>query len=134
MTHLFFPSPQDSARPAKAICAGCPVRSECLQTALNDHEAFGIWGGMTTQKREPLWPKWKPKHPPAECGTDAGYYRHLRVTFTPPCDGCRVAHSAAWRARLAGMTPEQREERNAVKREERAARTARRAELKEIAS
>lgn len=32
------------------------------------------------------------KRAPAPCGTDSGYYRHLRTTKTPPCDECLAAH------------------------------------------
>ena len=39
---------------AKAICATCPVRKECLDYALTVREADGIWGGYTTQEREHL--------------------------------------------------------------------------------
>lgn len=30
---------------------------------------------------------------PAKCGTDGGYYRHLRITKTEPCEACRQAHA-----------------------------------------
>lgn len=36
---------------AKAVCRDCPVMGECLDYAL-EHEAYGIWGGMTEQERE----------------------------------------------------------------------------------
>lgn len=35
---------------------------------------------------------------PAKCGTDGGYYRHLRRTKTDPCDDCKHAHAVAGRA------------------------------------
>lgn len=35
----------------------------------------------------------------AQCGTDGGYYRHLRRTHTPPCPECKAAHAAAEKAR-----------------------------------
>lgn len=31
--------------------------------------------------------------PIAQCGTDGGYYRHLRRTKTEPCTPCRKAHA-----------------------------------------
>ena len=32
---------------AKAVCMGCPVRTECLADALDNRVEFGVWGGMT---------------------------------------------------------------------------------------
>ena len=43
---LFFPLPYESTDPAKAICAGCAVRAECLALARARGEQFGIWGGV----------------------------------------------------------------------------------------
>ena len=43
---LFFPLPRESADPAKAICAGCAVRTDCLALARARGEQFGIWGGV----------------------------------------------------------------------------------------
>lgn len=37
---------------AKAVCAVCPVRQECLQTALDLGESDGVWGGLTATERE----------------------------------------------------------------------------------
>jgi WhiB family redox-sensing transcriptional regulator len=36
---------------AKAVCAGCRVRSECLKFALVT-QADGVWGGLTEEERE----------------------------------------------------------------------------------
>jgi len=53
---LFFPlsdsgkSAEQAAR-AKAICAGCPVRADCLAFAVRTAQADGIWGGMTAGER-----------------------------------------------------------------------------------
>ena len=43
---LFFPLPRESADPAKAICAACAVRAECLARARARGEQFGVWGGV----------------------------------------------------------------------------------------
>jgi WhiB family transcriptional regulator, redox-sensing transcriptional regulator len=53
---LFFPISYTGASlqqvaAAKAICAGCPVRRECLAFAQRG-EPHGIWGGLTEQERE----------------------------------------------------------------------------------
>jgi WhiB family redox-sensing transcriptional regulator len=36
---------------ARRICAGCPVRTCCLDWALANGAAFGIWGGLTEHER-----------------------------------------------------------------------------------
>ena len=36
---------------AKAICARCPVRRQCLQFALATRQAHGVWGGTTEEER-----------------------------------------------------------------------------------
>jgi WhiB family redox-sensing transcriptional regulator len=56
---LFFPvsasadNPQQVAE-AKAICACCLVRCECLTFAIRTRQLHGIWGGMTEEERHPL--------------------------------------------------------------------------------
>lgn len=39
---------------AKKLCAGCPVRSECLAEALDNEIQWGVWGGMTERERRAL--------------------------------------------------------------------------------
>jgi WhiB family redox-sensing transcriptional regulator len=39
---------------AKALCLGCPVRTECLADALDNRIEFGVWGGMTERERRAL--------------------------------------------------------------------------------
>lgn len=36
---------------AKAICATCAVRVECLEYAVSIREPHGIWGGLNEQER-----------------------------------------------------------------------------------
>lgn len=88
---------------ALAICAGCPVRQECLDDALQYERGawrlFGIRGGLTADQRERLLGKRGRQH-----GNDAGYQQHLRRGETP-CDPCREAHRdhmARWRHRNDG--------------------------------
>ena len=38
-------------RKAKAICAQCPVRSECLEYALSRPEKYGTWGSLNEDER-----------------------------------------------------------------------------------
>jgi WhiB family redox-sensing transcriptional regulator len=39
---------------AKAVCATCVVRTECLEQALAFNERHGIWGGLTDAERRSL--------------------------------------------------------------------------------
>ncbi len=71
---LFFPIAPGTANGkqvalAQRICAGCPVRRECLDFALRNAEMHGIWGGTTPEERvrarrarrrrpaRPIWPE-----------------------------------------------------------------------------
>lgn len=47
---LFFLDPGMSSAPARAACAGCPVRVQCQSWGLA-HESYGIWGGLTEEDR-----------------------------------------------------------------------------------
>ena len=53
---LFFPISDsgpalEQAVEAKAICATCRVRRECLAFALRTEQVHGIWGGTTEHER-----------------------------------------------------------------------------------
>lgn len=39
---------------AKAICAGCAVRRDCLDYALDIREPHGIWGGLSELERRSI--------------------------------------------------------------------------------
>jgi WhiB family transcriptional regulator, redox-sensing transcriptional regulator len=36
---------------AKAVCAVCPVRAQCLDCALGTSIKYGIWGGLNKEER-----------------------------------------------------------------------------------
>lgn len=42
---------------AKAICAECPVRRQCLEFALATREPHGIWGGLNEVERRAVLAK-----------------------------------------------------------------------------
>jgi WhiB family transcriptional regulator, redox-sensing transcriptional regulator len=50
----FFPARGESVREAKAVCAGCPVRDDCLEFALRLKVAHGVWGGLSERERRTL--------------------------------------------------------------------------------
>src|SRR4029079_13440592 len=45
LTHLFFSDELLDIARAKAICARCTLRAECLDGALERAEPWGVWGG-----------------------------------------------------------------------------------------
>jgi hypothetical protein len=47
----FHPDRGEPTADAKAVCATCPVRVECLRWALDSQERFGIWGGTSERER-----------------------------------------------------------------------------------
>lgn len=36
---------------AKKLCDDCPIRMQCLATAMLNREPYGIWGGLTAAER-----------------------------------------------------------------------------------
>lgn len=64
-TNVFFPEIEKGEwrdhvwEPARAICARCPVRAECLAYALPFEETTGrrdgMFGGMTPKERDAYW-------------------------------------------------------------------------------
>jgi WhiB family transcriptional regulator, redox-sensing transcriptional regulator len=53
---LFFPisvtgPAAEQIQRAKAVCASCQVRDECLKFALSHDTGYGIWGGSTAEER-----------------------------------------------------------------------------------
>jgi WhiB family redox-sensing transcriptional regulator len=61
---LFFPVSgggwSGQVEKAKALCGTCPVRRQCLQYAIGEDEAYGVWGGMTEDERRRVsWLAWE---------------------------------------------------------------------------
>lgn len=50
----FFSQDERVQQQALEICAGCPVRRECLEHALAHGEQYGIWGGTREGERRRL--------------------------------------------------------------------------------
>ncbi len=53
---LFFPVSEvgpgaEQIARAKAVCAQCPVRDECLSYAIDNRLDHGVFGGMTPDER-----------------------------------------------------------------------------------
>jgi WhiB family transcriptional regulator, redox-sensing transcriptional regulator len=63
---LFFPISAtgrafEQVAKAKAICAGCRVRQECLDFARKHDVMHGIWGGTTPEDRRQARPGAAPR-------------------------------------------------------------------------
>lgn len=56
----FFPDPEDvgGIATAKAVCATCPVASECLTWAIETNQSEGVWGGHTARERKAIRRRW----------------------------------------------------------------------------
>ncbi len=57
---LLFPKDGDYTA-GKALCAGCPVREQCLDYAIKNRISDGMFGGLTPEERKPLTPA-QPDH------------------------------------------------------------------------
>lgn len=53
-TEFFFPTSALGINKAKAVCEKCPIKTPCLQFALENNEEHGIWGGTTERRRKVL--------------------------------------------------------------------------------
>lgn len=51
---LFYPEKGGSTKEAKAVCAQCLVRAECLDYALATQQRFGVYGGLSERERRKL--------------------------------------------------------------------------------
>lgn len=87
---IFFPERGDDVTTAKATCAGCQVRRECLDWALAVPEKDGIWGGLSPRARRGIRVPLN-----VNCGTHSKYVKGCR------CDRCRQANTEYQRKRRA---------------------------------
>lgn len=54
----FFADDDVSVMRAKALCAGCPVRDDCLAFAIESNQSQGVWGGQGPGERAKLRRLW----------------------------------------------------------------------------
>lgn len=89
--HWWYPKRGDVGHQAKQICAGCPVRTTCLDHAITTGERFGIWGGVGIEQHRHVRSPGGQKQP-IRHGTDGGYMAHRR-RGEQACPACRHAHT-----------------------------------------
>lgn len=89
----FFPTSRDKhgQRHAAAICATCPVQTQCAKYAEQTGATHGTWAGQY-HKPKTYQP---PTSNPINHGTEAGSKAHYR-RGEKPCDRCQTA---LWEAR-----------------------------------
>lgn len=108
---LWFPEKGGSTRQAKAVCAGCEVREECLAFALEhsgpeDVGSWGIWGGLSAPERHALLAERGQSQPVAE-GQPSGQCRkgHFRTPqntrVDPDAVRCMDCERARYLAKVA---------------------------------
>lgn len=51
-TAMWFSSAIADIARARTICAGCPVRQQCADYAIEAEEPWGIWGGLDQHERD----------------------------------------------------------------------------------
>lgn len=113
------PSRWDTDEPdpeAIAICHACPVKTQCLQDALDRNETHGVRGGYTPHQRAAM--KQGRKLPPAgprSC-------RNCETAFTPPhhrtyfcTDRCRDESRRTKQRAYEAKHRERRRERDAAR-------------------
>lgn len=71
---------------AVAICRDCPVRLACLDYAVTNRIQFGVWGGLSVDRRRKLAGKVRRPRWPMPAHGASRYHRGCR------CDECREAH------------------------------------------
>lgn len=99
---VFYPEKGESTKSAKQICAGCDVREQCLEYALEHIERFGVWGGLSERERRTLLngrtKRGEKRRPP--CGTANAYTYHRRYG-EEACQACRDAQNTYTKLRRA---------------------------------
>lgn len=100
---LFFPQRGEVVAAAKAVCGGCDVQAECLAYAMNNHENFGVWGGMSEHERRRLRRnrnraagRLAPARP-IDHGTSEPEYRRCLERNGTACDACAAVARARYR-------------------------------------
>lgn len=68
---LWFAEAPADLEQAKQLCAGCPVRRQCLAAALERAEPWGVWGGEILDRGAVLGFK-RPRGRPRKDGRRAG--------------------------------------------------------------
>lgn len=112
---LFFPINGVNATEPKAVCARCPVRSDCLEYALENDERFGVWGGLSERERRDLKKTTTTTkdttmttHPVDDFEVCEGCYASFAPTEVDKeglCDACAIAPAPKDAVKIVGRPP-----------------------------
>ena len=102
---LFHPGRGESLAEARAVCAQCPVRVQCLDWALTWPERQGVWGGTSELDRRRMQ-----RHRATSDGVWRRRCHDCGVLFTLSrvrdtarrCDACRAVARAESKNRYQG--------------------------------
>ena len=76
---LTDPAAEPDRELATRLCAGCPVRSECLEFELREtgEDTVGVWGGLNAEDRRALLQVWRARRRDdlAALPDDEGWWR-----------------------------------------------------------
>ena len=113
---LFFSNDWRQWRDAKAFCAECPVRRQCLGNALETESIYGVWGGVDQyeiRRALALDQKGDPRAVPKDqmrcpfCfSRDLSTIDKRRSRSLVACNDCKFE----WRRRSIGSLPKMRKE------------------------
>lgn len=74
---LFFSNKNNDIYAAKTLCFSCPVRTNCIKSALEDKQIYGVWGGLDEDEiRRTLSVNWEGQE--------------MRRKRFPKCPGCNA--------------------------------------------
>lgn len=119
---LFFPESSGEERKslkiAREICGGCIVRKECLDFALREQIAHGIWAGFTWEQRKRMITN---KTRKSHYGSRARKIREMASEGVEPKEIAKALNCEPWyvnqvlnlaEARLKGKLQSQPKEKN----------------------
>lgn len=117
---IFFPTRGASLDEARAVCALCPVRVDCLDYAMQTAQKFGVWGGLSERERRArrtALHRAKTQGPVVH-GTRTMFLRHKNApdVWGPACEACKQAerdYNAVFRRRYRARKREEERAFNA---------------------
>jgi WhiB family redox-sensing transcriptional regulator len=66
---LWFAEKPAELERAKQLCTGCPVKAQCLDSALSRQEPWGVWGGEIFD-RGAVVPRKRPRGRPSKAALE----------------------------------------------------------------